>query len=54
MTGQAVNVDNIDSMGVEEPISDPLADLDDVAVSDNEPALSGPEEEPLGRAPVDV
>lgn len=54
MTGQAVNVDNVDSMGLEEPVSDPLADLDDVAVSDNEPALSGPEEEPLGRAPVDV
>ena len=54
MTGQDVNVSNIGDMEPESPVDDNMDDLEDIAVSDNEPALSGPEEEPLGRAPVDV
>jgi hypothetical protein len=34
-------------MGMEEPLPEPEIDI-------NEPAAAGPEEEPLGRAPVEV
>jgi hypothetical protein len=54
MTGQGANISNVGDMEPELPVEEPMDDLEDIAISDNEPALSGPEEEPLGRAPVDV
>jgi uncharacterized protein YoxC len=37
-----------------EPMPEPVDSIDDIAVDDNEPASAGPEDEPLGRAPVEV
>lgn len=43
---------NSSDMGMMEPEEDPS--LDDMAMDTVEPAAAGPEEEPLGRAPVEV
>jgi hypothetical protein len=45
------DLESDEPMGLEEPGVDPLAEPD---MDVNEPAAAGPEDEPLGRAPVEV
>ena len=60
ITGEDMNLggsDALGNLGDEDPVADAgdlddMSDLDDIDV--NEPAAAGPEDEPLGRAPVEV
>jgi len=40
--------------GLEEPVLEPDPSIDDMAMDTVEPAAAGPEDEPLGRAPVEL
>ena len=39
---------------MDDSFAEPETSLDDMAMDDNEPASAGPEDEPLGRAPVEL
>ena len=52
ITGTGGGLTQPDAMA--EPMPEPVDSIDDIAVDDNEPASAGPEDEPLGRAPVEV
>jgi hypothetical protein len=54
LTGEgAVATDDL-GMGDTADLGEPEADLEEPAVDVNEPAAAGPEDEPLGRTPVEV
>ena len=44
----------MDAPDMDDMMEPEVDDIEDIAMDDNEPAGAGPEEEPLGRAPIEV